>query len=409
MGSRKGLRLLVAAFAATTLLAASCATGDESGSGDPDEPIVVGGTLGLSGAYAESSAAYRAAYQYWVDNVNSEGGLLGREVELVIYDDESDPTTAQQLYQQLINEDGADLLLAPYSTQVGGAIVPITERAGKVLWNGGFVSQELHARNDLIVATYPYQEPQYSKPLFDYFQTLPADERPESLALVTAQNPFTLVARSGYDGTGGVLNYAEQAGIEVVFDERYDQNATDVTGLIQNAKAANPDVFIALSLPNDAALIARTVHQQNFRPDYYCTCGSQVTTLPTWPDLGEAGNNVMSTTTAWPTQDNPGLAELAEHLQAELDYQEMPAYGAVALAILQVMQQAVEGAGTLDQQEIRQSMAGETFDTAVGQVQYNPDGTVKFGALLVQFQDDHNEVIWPEEDATGQARVPLRD
>ncbi|MQA84750.1 MAG: ABC transporter substrate-binding protein [Streptosporangiales bacterium] len=408
MGPRKSARLLVSALAALTLLAASCATGDDTGSESPNEPIIVGGTLGLSGDYATSSAAYKAAYDFWVNKVNSEGGLLGRKVKLIIYDDESNPTTAQQLYQRLINEDGADLLLAPYSTQVGGAIVPITERAGKVLWDGGFVSQELHARNKMIVTSWPYQDHQYGRPLFEYFKTLPAGERPKSLALVTAQNPFTLVVRTGYEGKEGVLNYAKQAGMRVVFDEEYDQKATDVTGLIQKAKATNPDVFIALSLPNDGALIAKTVHQQKFQPDFYCSCGSQVTTLPTWRDLGEAGNNVMSTTTAWPTQDNPGLEELAQHLEEKLDYQEMPAYGAGGLAILQVMEQAVEGTASLDQTRLRNYLNGRTFDTAVGELRYNPDGTLAFGALLTQFQDDHNEIIWPEEEATGKARVPLR-
>jgi branched-chain amino acid transport system substrate-binding protein len=410
MARRGAPRLLTATLCAVALLVTACATGEDEGGGaaDSSEPIVVGGTLGLTGQYSGPSAGYKAAYDFWLDQVNKGGGLLGRKVEMKIYDDESNPTTAQQLYQRLISQDQADLLLAPYTTAVGGAVVPLTERAGKVLWDGGFVSQELHRKSKLLVTSWPYQEPEYSRPLFEFFKTLPADQRPKTLAVVTAQNPFPLVVRDGYEGSGGVLNYAKEQGIRVVFSAEYDQRATDVSGLVQQAKAKNPDVFIAIALPNDAALLAKTVNQLDFRPDFYCSCGSQVTTLPNWKDLGAAGDRVFSTTSAWPTQDNPGLKELYEHLRQQLNYPQLPAYGAGGLAILQVMQQAVEGAKTLDQQQLRTYLNGKRFDTAVGELAYKPDGTVEFGALLVQYQNDGNQVIWPDEVATGKAVIPFR-
>lgn len=394
------------------LVLAACANDAEELGGegaDSDEPIVIGGTLGLTGTYSSSSAAYKAAYDYWAEQVNADGGLLGRQVELKIYDDESNATTAQQLFERLINDDQADLLLAPYSTAVGGAVVPLTERAGKILWDAGFVSQELHANSEMLVSSWPYQEPEYPRPLFEYFKTLPEDQRPKTVAVATAQNPFTLVARDGYDGEGGVLNYAEEAGMEVVFNEEYNQQATDLTSLVQQAKAANPDVFVALSLPNDAALMAQTVAQTGFAPQYYCSCGSQVTTLPNWPDLGEAGVNVMSTTTAWPGQpDHPGLEELQAHFNEQFGAADMPAYGAAGLAILQVIEQAVEGAGTLDQQELRAYLNDNEFQTAAGTITYRPDGTREFAALLTQYQADGGQIVWPEEAKTADAVAPLR-
>ena len=81
---------------------------------EDDGPILIGGTLGLTGAFAGPSADYKLAYDLWLERVNAEGGLLGRPVEMIVYDDESTPATAQALYQRLINEDGVDLILAPY-------------------------------------------------------------------------------------------------------------------------------------------------------------------------------------------------------------------------------------------------------------------------------------------------------
>jgi branched-chain amino acid transport system substrate-binding protein len=412
--TRRSSRWALALLAATSLLVSACATAEddaaESGgdAASSDEPIVIGGTLGLTGNFSGPSAGYKIAYDYWLEQINEDGGLLGRPVEMIIYDDESNPTTAQQLFQTLINEDEVDLLLAPYTTAVGGAVVPITERAGKILWDAGFVSKELHQNSELLVSSWPYQEPEYPRPFFEFLNTLPDDQKPETLAVVTAQNPFTLVARDGFEGEGGVLAYAEEAGIEVVYNEEYAQTSTDLSGLIQGAKASGAEAFVALSLPNDGALIAQTVNQVDYRPLAYCQCGSQVTTLPNWPDLGEAGVNVFATTTAWPTQDNEGLQELADHFAAEAGVDVLPAYGAGAYTILQVLQQSVEGTETLDQQELRQYIAENEFQTAIGDITYNEDGTIEFGALLLQYQEGGNQVIWPEDVATGEAVLPLR-
>lgn len=410
LSRRRSVVVTAAALAAVTALV-GCAADEEGGgaAAESDDPIMIGGSLGLTGVYSGPSAAYQVAYQYWADEVNENGGILGREVELRIYDDESTPQVAQQLYQQLINEDGADILLAPYTTAVGGAVVPVTERADKLVVNAGFVGKELHGNSDLMVSTWAYQESEYARPLFEWIATLPEDERPETLALLTAQNPFTIVAREGVDGQDGVLNYAEELGIEVVLDEEYPEAATDLASLIQRAAQADADMLVALSLPNDAALIANTVHQSDYNPMIYCQCGSQVTSLPNWPDLGAAGINVFATTTAWETQDNEGLEEFNEYLLEELDIPVLPAYGATAYAAGQVIQQAIEGTESLDAHTLREYIANNTFSTAAGELEYNDDGTVQFAALLLQYQEGGNQLIWPTEAATGEAVVPLNN
>jgi branched-chain amino acid transport system substrate-binding protein len=383
-------------------------TTESSSEWDTSTPIRIGGTLGLTGNFSGPSAAYKITFEYWADKVNAAGGIDGRPVELVIYDDESTPTVAQQLYQQLINEDKVDILLAPYTTAVGGAIVPITERAGKLMVNPGFVSKELHLESEYMVSVWPYQESEYSLPLFSYIDTLPEADRPKTLAVLTAQNPFTLVVTSGVGEESGVRNYAAARGIEIVVDEEYDTTTTDYTSLVQRAKSANADMLIVAGLPNDSAAIATTVEQLDYNPTIYCSCGSQVTTLPNWPDLGTPGINVFATTTAFSTQGNTGFAELEEFLIAELGITELPSYAAVALAAGQVIEQAVSATLSLDSDVLRAYIGQNRFDTAVGKISYNEDGTLDFAALLVQFQKTGNALIWPLDQQTNSAVFPLR-
>jgi branched-chain amino acid transport system substrate-binding protein len=239
----------LAGCAAGTAEPAATSTDESSSEVTSTDPIVIGASLGLTGNFSGPSAGYVLAYEYWVDQVNASGGIDGRQVELILYDDESSPTVAQQLYQRLINEDKVDILFAPYTTAVGGAVVPITERAGVLMINPGFVGKEIHQEAELLVSTWPYQDIEYSRGMFEFIDTLAESEQPKTLAVVTAQNPFTLAALNGFEGVGGVLNYARERGIEVVVNEQYDNTASDLTSLIQTVTAADADMFIALSLP----------------------------------------------------------------------------------------------------------------------------------------------------------------
>jgi branched-chain amino acid transport system substrate-binding protein len=373
-----------------------------------EKPVVVGGTLGLTGAFAGPSAEYKAVYDRWLDQVNKAGGLLGRPVKMTIYNDESTPTIAQSLYNRLIDQEHADLLLAPYTTVVGGAIVPIAMSHHMMLFNGGFVGINIFDNaKGWIVGTYTYQEPDYPRGIFELIKTLPEAQRPKRVAILTAQNPFTIVAREGFQGQGGALNFAKAAGMSVVVDEQYPPNTTDFTGLIQKAKAGNADLLIELGLPNDELQVARTVKQQDYKPTIFCICGSQMTTLPAWPKLGDAGEGVMGTTISWPNQPFPGLADLAAFFKAR-GYDALPSYGVVSQAILEVMTQAVNGAKTLDQEKLKTYIQSNTFHTVAGDIKYQPNGTPIYREVILQFLHGKNEVVWPAEYKTAVPIVPMQ-
>ena len=370
--------------------------------GAQQNPIVIGGTLGLTGAFAEPSTDYKAVYDLWLERVNKKGGLLGRPVKMIIYNDESKPDVAQALYNRLLDQDKVDLVLAPYTTFVGGAVVPIVMSHQKVLFNGGFVGINIFKNNKgWIVGSYTYQEPDYTRGVFEMIKSLPENQKPKRAAIFTAQNPFTIVVRAGIGGVGGALNYAKEAGVSVVVDEQYPPNTTDFTGLVQKAKAANADVLLILGLPNDTLQVARTAQQQAFKPAILCTCGSQVTTLKGWAGLGEAAELGFGTTIGWPTQPFPGIAELAEVFKGR-GYATLPTYAIGGTAILEVLEQAVQGAKTLDQNKLKEFIHSNEFKTVGGNFKYQEDGTPVYSQILLQYQKGKNEVVWPKQYRTAE-------
>ena len=372
-----------------------------------NQPVVIGGTLGLTGAFAGPSVEYKAVYDLWLADVNKRGGLLGRPVKLLIYNDEGTPTIAQSLFNRLITQDKADLLLAPYTTFVGGAIVPIVLSHKKLLFNGGFVGINIFgAAKGSIVGSYTYQEPDYTRGVFELIKSLPAEQRPKSVAILTAQNPFPIIVRDGYEGKGGALTFAKEAGMSVVVNEQYPPTTTDFTGLVQKAKAANAELLLVLGLPNDSLQIARTVQQIGYKPKIMCTCGSQVTTLPAWPKMGAAGEGVIGTTISWPTQNFEGFAELQSFFKGR-GYDTIPAYGIVALGVLQVLEQAVQGAKTLDDAKLKQYILSHEFHTVAGNIKYQSDGTPVFSQVLLQYIKGKNEVVWPLAMKTASPVIPL--
>jgi branched-chain amino acid transport system substrate-binding protein len=381
---------------------------DQDGAEPEGDPIRIGASLGLTGAFAGPSEHYRILYQAAAAEINDQGGILGRPVELLLYDDESTQATAQTLYERLISEDEVDLLLAPYTTFIGGAVIPVVRNSGLLMVNAGFTGWELARQYDKLFMVWPMQEPTWAQGFFELLGDLPEDERPARMALVTAQNPFTVMVRDGFEGELGVLNWADELGIEVVVNEEYPQDAADVSGLVQRAQDADADLFVVLGLPDDSGLIARTVAEVGYQPDIYCSCGSSVTTFPFWKDIGEAGNYVFTPVPAWETdevQQFPGIDEVVRIFDEE-GFEEMPAYGPVAYAALQIMQQAVEETGSTDGDVLAEYLHEHEFQTATGTLRFDEHGVPEFAAGVVQFVDGSNVMVWPPDRSTADPVIP---
>jgi branched-chain amino acid transport system substrate-binding protein len=415
------LSVTITAVAAALIVTAGCSSnpnGIFGGSGDSADtggfaalsssstPITIGGTLGLTGSLSETSAEYEAVYDYWATQVNSHGGLLGHKVVLDILNDNSTASTAQADYQTLLTQDNVDLLLAPYATYVGVPVVPLVRSAGKLLFNGGFVGEQYFDQGDgWMIATYTYQEPYYTEGLFKAIKAMPASQRPAKVAILTNNDPFTLVDRDGYNGQGGAIRYAEQDGMKVVYNETYASTQTDFTSAVTRAKASGADMLLILGLPDDEDDIVKEAHVLGYQPKITCVCGSQATTLPNWSSLGSATDDVVGTTVAWPSQDFPGMAQVDAFSRSRGETT-VPTYDYVAYAALQVLQQAVEATKTLDQQTLRTYIQTHTFHTAVGDIRYDSDGITNFSEVITETDNGVQRPVWPASVATAKLEEP---
>ncbi|HUY51300.1 MAG TPA: amino acid ABC transporter substrate-binding protein [Streptosporangiaceae bacterium] len=396
---------LTAGACALAVSLAACASSGGGTTGSSSAPIKIGGTLGLTGALSESAQEYQAVYNYWAKQVNASGGLLGRKVVMDIKNDNSTPSTAQSEYQTLLTSDNVDLVLAPYATFIGAPIVPMVKAAGKLLFNGGFVGKQYFAQDGgWMVGTYTYQEPDYTRGLFEAVKSLPNGQRPTRVGILTNDNPFTLVARDGYQGQGGAINYAKQDGMTVVYSQTYSATTTDFTSAIERAKQAGVDMLVILGLPNDEDTIVKQAHVLGFTPKVMCVCGSQASTLPNWPQLGAATNGVVGTTVAWPSQNFPGEQAVVNFAKSRGEAV-VPTYDFVAYAALQVIQQAVEGAKTLDQQKLKAYIYSHTFHTAVGTIKYDADGTPPFSEVITQTVNGQQQPVSPPSVATAKLKT----
>jgi branched-chain amino acid transport system substrate-binding protein len=403
VNSKKSLYLAMIGVLVVSLAACSSSKGSSSvNSGGLQGTIKIGGTLGLTGKLSATSVEYQAIYDYWAQKVNASGGLLGRKVVMDIKNDNSTPLTAQGEYQTLLTSDKVDMLLAPYATFMGVPVVPVAHAAGKVLFNGGFVGlQYFDQSQGWMVGSYTYQEPDYSRGVFEALNGLAASQRPTKLGVLTNNNPFTIVARDGYKGQGGAIAFAKQAGMSVAFNETYSGTTIDFTAAVQKAKAASVDMFMILGLANDEDNIVKTMNVLGFKPKITCTCGSQATTLPNWTQLGNATNGIVGTTVAWPSQNFTGSADVASFSKSRGEAI-VPTYDYVAYAILQVLQQAVAGAGTLDQGKIKDYIYSHTFDTAVGKIKYLSNGTPEYSEVITQTVNGQQNPVWPSSVATAK-------
>ena len=414
-------RALGLAVAATALFALALAPGQAPAQQPSGEPIRIGFSMALTGGLAGAGKSALIAMQIWAQDTNEAGGLLGRPVELVYYDDHTNPADVPGIYTKLLNVDNVDLVVSGYGTNLIAPAMPIVMRRGLVfpsLFGLGVNEEFNYDKYFQIMPAGPEPKKDWSRP----FIAIALERGLSTIAIVGADAEFS---RNAMDGA---RDNAKEQGLQIVYDNTYPPNTTDFSPIVRAIRATDPEIVFIGSYPPDSAGMVRAINEVGLDAKLVGggMVGLQFASLQT--ALGPLLNGFVNYD-FWapePTLKFEGIEAFLEKYQARAEGEGVDPLGhylpPYAYAYLEVLGQAVEAVGEIDQSAIAEYIANNSFNTVVGEVAFGSNGEWKTPrVLMIQFQnitDNSLEqfdrpgtrvVIKPDEWSSGELIFPYGD
>jgi branched-chain amino acid transport system substrate-binding protein len=382
------LERFVAAGMAAAILAASVPATAQG-------PIRIGASLSLTGTYAEPGRFQSEGYKLCEKDLNAKGGLLGRKVEMVVYDDQSMPATGVRLYEKLITADKVDAVMGPYSSPITEATANVTEKYKKVMVAPLAATTSIFRKGRKYIFMVISPAEVYLEGLVD----IAAKRGYKTIAIV---NEDTLFPKSSAAGTEEL---AKKAGLQVVFKEAYPKGNQDFSGLLTKLKAANPDVLAAATYFDDAVAIARQMKELDVNPKMFgVTVGGDI---PKFQELLKQTAEYVYGSSQWEsTLPYPGAREFNDAFVREFKHE--PSYhSAAGYAGCMLYAESVKKAGSLDADKVRDALLALKNRTMFGDYQVDKDGfQIAHKMVLLQWQEGKRVVVWPDDLANGKPRFP---
>ena len=390
----------ILALTAATLAAAPAAA--QSG-----EPIKIGFSMALTGGLAPNGKSALLAQKIWEEDINAKGGLLGRPVKLVYYDDKSSPAEVPAIYTKLLDVDKVELVIGPYATAQIAPAMPIVMQKKKTFIGllGLAVNTEFNYPNYFaMIPSGPDAKPAFTKGFFDIAMAQGA--KPQTVAIVAADQEFS---RNAADGA---RENAKAANLRVVYDRTYPPPTADFAPIVRAIQASNPDIVVVCSYPPDSVGMVRSVNEIGFKPKAIggAMVGLQATAIKT--QLGPLLNG-WTNYDFWlpvPKMEFAGVADFIKRYQAKAAAEGVDPLGYYmapwGYAQLQVLQQAVEGTKSLDDAKLGDYIRANAFKTVVGDVKFGAKGEwEKSRVLQVQFQNVKGNDVAQFKDMSTQVVV----
>jgi branched-chain amino acid transport system substrate-binding protein len=403
-------------IAAAIILAASSSLR----ASDEAKPIRIGFSMSLTGGVAVNGKQLLLALEIWRDDVNASGGLLGRPVEFVYYDDQSNPAMVPGIYTKLIDVDKVDLTIGPYATNmVAPAIVTLMDHKRlTIAFFGVSANSEFHySKYFSMISLGPDPKTSMSRGFFELAaQQTP---RPKTVAIIGADAEF---ARNTTDGA---RQNANALGFQVIYDKSYPPATTDFGPIVRAIQATSPDMVFAAAYPPDTLGIVRAAHEIGLQPKLFG--GGLIGLLATGMkvQLGPLLNGIVKQDlfVNSPKFEFHGLRDMLRKYQAKATgYGVDPlgyAFSPFGYAGGQVLAEAVRATGGLDQDKLAEYMHSHTFETVVGKIGFGKDGEwseprvvwTQFQGVadgsLEQFRElEHEAIVWPPDYRTGSFIYP---
>jgi branched-chain amino acid transport system substrate-binding protein len=375
---------------------------------EAQKPIRIGASLSLTGSYAALGQNQQRGYQLCVKQTNDKGGVLGRKLELVLYDDWSDPANAVRLYEKLVTQDTMDLLLGPYGSPITDAVADVAEKYKQPLVT--------HAASGSIFRKgrkFAFMVLSPAEVFLEGLVEMAARRGLKTLAII---NENTLFAKAVADGTAEL---AKRKGLEVVFVQGYPKGNLDFSTILVKVRAANPDVLAAATYFDDAVAITRQMKQLNVNPRMYAvTVGGD---LPKFHEILGKDAEFVYGASLWDPElvtlragglipvarQYPGAREFVESHRKEFPRADLSYQTAAGYAICQILVEAVKRVDSLDGVKIREAILRMDLNTVLGRFKVDQDGfQIAHKMLMFQWQGGKKVILWPEELAPGKPRFP---
>lgn len=358
------------------------------------KPLVIGASVSLSGSYAASGKYALEGYQLWVDDVNARGGMLGRPVKLVYYDDKSDPNTGVQLYEKLITDDKVDLIVGPYSSAVTSATSTVAEKHKMVMIAPEAADSKIYGRG------YKYNFQGQTQAGYYMVGALAIGKAHgyKTLAMLAEDTAFPKAV------SAEVSKIAGEYGIKIVFSETYPKGASDYSALLTKVKQLAPDMVFANSYLPDAQGIIRQCREIGVDAKLFAVAVGAAE--PEFGNLGTTANYVFGATQWAANLANKGNERFVKAYQQK--FGRAPDYHSAAnYATMEVLEAVVKQVGAIDQPRIAAAISKLQLDTVYGKFKVDARGIqTGFRSALLQWQDGKQVVVWPENVAQAKAVLP---
>jgi len=349
-------------------------------------PIKIGMSMAQTGGLAGGGKASQLGIEVWRDDVNAKGGLLGRKVELIVYDDKSSASETPAIYSKLLDVDKVDILFAPYATVPTAPLMPLVKQRGLLLMGNFSFQVNSKVGHDMWFNNAPWgPADSWASSFLDLGQK--ADGK--TIALLAADQEFAQnLAKTARE-------VATKLGMQIVFDQAYPPSTVEFSGILRALKAAKPDIVYVASYPPDSAGILRGVNEIGIGDNVKLFGGGMVGLQfgAVMENLGSLLNGVVNYNT-WlpePAMYNEGTKAFFENytkraVEAKVDplgYYLAP-YG---YANGQMIEQAIKAVGSLDQKALAKYLRENTHKTIVGPITFAADGEWKeTGVVQAQFR-----------------------
>jgi branched-chain amino acid transport system substrate-binding protein len=399
---RRGWRAVALAGVAALSLAACGGNSSSSTGGSGADTLTIGASLPLTGDFSEPGGAAKQGYEVWAIRINAQGGLLGSQVELNIKDDASNQNTIVADYNALISKDHVDLLLGTFSSLLNLPASSVAEKNRMLYVEPAGGSPDMFSRGyKMLFFAQQATADKQGLTFANWIANLPADQRPKTAAYPTLDDPF---AAPNVDGIRQVL---EAAGIKTVYKTTYAIDTKNFDSIVAAMKSANPDVVVHGATFEDGVGLTRAMLKAHFTPKFFYE-----TSTPSFADqyvkaVGEGNTEgVMYAVSYSPEADTPGNKEFVAEYQKEFGSDIPPEDAADAYAAAQVMQAAVEGVGSIDDQtKLADWLRSNSVDTILGPLSWNADGSPTGDFLIGQWINGTAEIVLPPEVATAKVEI----